>query len=37
MGFGFDGSVVWMETTIANMRVGVERGITEPRDVSSWA
>lgn len=29
-----DGFVVWMDTAIANMRIGVERGITLPRDVA---
>jgi len=28
-----DGFVVWMDTAIANMRAGMERGITQPRDV----
>jgi uncharacterized protein (DUF885 family) len=28
-----DGFVVWMDTAITNMRAGVERGITQPRDV----
>jgi uncharacterized protein (DUF885 family) len=28
-----DGFVVWMDTAIANMRAGLERGITQPRDV----
>ena len=28
-----DGFVVWMDTAIANMRVGVEQGLTQPRDV----
>jgi uncharacterized protein (DUF885 family) len=28
-----DGFVVWMDTAIANMRVGLARGITHPRDV----
>jgi uncharacterized protein (DUF885 family) len=27
-----DGFVVWMDTAIANMRLGVERGITQPRE-----
>jgi uncharacterized protein (DUF885 family) len=27
-----DGFVTWMDTAIANMRVGAERGITHPRD-----
>ncbi len=29
-----DGFVVWMDTAIANMRVGQERGITLPRDLA---
>jgi uncharacterized protein (DUF885 family) len=28
-----DGFVTWVDTAIANMRVGLERGITQPRDV----
>jgi uncharacterized protein (DUF885 family) len=28
-----DGFVVWMDTAIANMRIGLERGITLPRDI----
>jgi uncharacterized protein (DUF885 family) len=28
-----DGFVAWMDTAIANMRVGAERGITQPREV----
>jgi uncharacterized protein (DUF885 family) len=28
-----DGFVTWMDTAIANMRLGIERGITHPRDV----
>jgi uncharacterized protein (DUF885 family) len=28
-----DGFVVWMDTAIANMRTGLERGITLPRDL----
>lgn len=28
-----DGFVVWMDTAIANMRVGMEQGVTQPRDV----
>jgi uncharacterized protein (DUF885 family) len=28
-----DGFVVWVDTAIANMRLGVERRITQPRDV----
>ncbi len=27
-----DGFVTWMDTAIANMRVGIERGVTQPRD-----
>jgi uncharacterized protein (DUF885 family) len=27
-----DGFVVWMDTAIANMRLGAERGITQPRE-----
>jgi uncharacterized protein (DUF885 family) len=27
-----DGFVTWMDTAIANLRVGTERGITQPRD-----
>ena len=29
-----DGFVVWMDTAIANMRIGLERGITLPRDLT---
>jgi uncharacterized protein (DUF885 family) len=29
-----DGFVVWMDTAIANMRIGLARGITLPRDVA---
>ena len=28
-----DGFVTWMDTAIANMRTGMERGITQPRDI----
>src|SRR5262249_43096832 len=28
-----DGFVVWMDTAIANMRAGIERGITQPSDI----
>jgi uncharacterized protein (DUF885 family) len=28
-----DGFVTWVDTAIANMRVGLERGITQPREV----
>lgn len=28
-----DGFVVWMDTAISNMRIGIERGITQPRAV----
>src|SRR5215831_5761790 len=28
-----DGFVVWMDTAIVNMRLGIERGITQPHDV----
>jgi uncharacterized protein (DUF885 family) len=28
-----DGFVIWMDTAIANMRAGVARGITQPREV----
>jgi uncharacterized protein (DUF885 family) len=27
-----DGFVAWVDTAIANMRVGIERGVTQPRD-----
>src|SRR5438309_1232558 len=29
-----DGFVTWMDTAIANMRTGMERGITQPRDIT---
>jgi uncharacterized protein (DUF885 family) len=28
-----DGFVIWIDTAIANMRLGIARGITQPRDV----
>lgn len=28
-----DGFVAWMDTAMVNMRLGIERGITQPRDV----